>query len=217
MSSSTKKDGETKKFLFDGHDFGKTGPAPDDPVYTGEQFALARAQAFQQGKDEGLQEARESQQEQALKCLRQIITLLERLILAEDRRELDQMTNTVKLTARVTHKLLPQFAEKFALGEIERVILEAVESRREEPRIAIIVPAAHLETLRGQIDDLAVEKGYAGKIIMIADDNLAPADVRVEWADGGAERVYERLYAQIETEFAKAVAAIEAAAKAAKD
>jgi hypothetical protein len=38
---------------------------------------------------------------------------------------------------------------------------------------------------------------------------MSPSDVRVEWADGGAERLYERLYAQIELEFAKAIAGMQ--------
>lgn len=213
MNSSTKNDGGSKKFLFDAHDFDKTGPSPDDPVYTEEQLVVAKTQSFESGKTEGLQEATQSQQEATLKCLQRTITLLEQLVLAEDRRELEQMAQTVRLTARVTAKLLPQFAEKFAIDEIERVIVDAVEARREEPRIAITVPTAHLEKMKTDIDALALEKGYAGKVIVIADDNLAPTDVRVEWADGGAERIFERIYAQIETEFAKAIDAIESTGK----
>lgn len=209
MSSSTKNDGEKKKFLFDANDFDKTGPSPDDPVYTEEQLVVAKTQSFENGKAEGLQEAARSIAQETAQCLQKIITLLEKLILAEDRRELEQMAQTVRLTARVTAKLLPQFAQKYALDEIERVIVEAMEARRDEPRIAITVPAAHLEKMKRDIDALALEKGYAGRVIVIADDNLAPTDVRVEWADGGAERIYERIYAQIETEFAKAIDAIE--------
>ena len=166
---------------------------------------------------EGVKETRQQQEELSLRYLEKIITLLEKLVLAEDRREIAQMMNTVMLTARVTHKLLPQFADRFSLGEIERVIVEAIEARRDEPRIAITVPTAHLETLRGQIDGLAIEKGYAGKVILLADDHLSPSDVRVEWADGGAERMYERLYAQIEGEFAKAIAGMQETLKRTKD
>lgn len=209
MSSSTKNDGGSKKFLFDAHDFDKTGPSPDDPVYTEDQLVVAKTQSFEQGKTEGQQAASQSIAQETAQCLQKAITLLEKLILAEERRELDQMAQTVRLTARVTAKLLPQFAQKYALDEIERVIVEAVEARRDEPRIAITVSTLHLDELKEKIDGLAMEKGYGGKVILIADDNLAHTDVRVEWADGGAERVYERIYAQIETEFAKAIDAIE--------
>ncbi|HYD18988.1 MAG TPA: hypothetical protein VEF76_10960, partial [Patescibacteria group bacterium] len=154
-----------------------------------------------------------SQEEQALKCFQQIITLLERLILAEDKREIQKMMDTVRLTARVTHKLLPRFAERYSMDEIERVITEAIEARRDEPRIAITVPTQHMEALKSGIDALAAKQGFGGKVILLSDDARSPSDVRVEWADGGAERLYERLYAQIESEFAKAIAGMQSTIK----
>lgn len=209
MSSSTKNDGEVKKFLFDTNDFDEHKPSSDDPIYTEEQLLLAKKLAQETGKTEGVKETRQNQEETTLRCVEKVITLLEKLILAEDKREIASMMNTVKLTARVTHKLLPQFADKYAMDEIERVITEAIEARRDEPRIAITVPTAHLDVLKNQIDGLAAEKGYAGKLILLADDNMSPSDVRVEWADGGAERLYARLYAQVEGEFTKAIAGMQ--------
>lgn len=213
MSSSTKNDGEVKKFLFDTNDFDKDASLPENAVYTEEQLILAKMQAAQAGKADGIRETRAAQEEQALKCFHQIITLLERLILAEDKREIQSMMATVRLTARVTHKLLPRFAEKYSMDEIERVITEAIDARRDEPRIAITVPTLHMEALKAGIDKMAMERGYAGKLILLSDDAMSPSDVRVEWADGGAERLYERIYAQIESEFAKAIAGMQSTIK----
>jgi len=81
--------------------------------------------------------------------------------------------------------------------------------RKDEQRIAVMLPPQHLETLKERIDRIALERGFAGKLILIADDGLGPSDCRVEWADGGAERLYERLFAQIEMEFAKAIAVMQ--------
>jgi flagellar assembly protein FliH len=103
---------------------------------------------------------------------------------------------------------MPELMRKFALEEIERVITESLEIRREEPRIAVTVPTMYLDTLKSRIDNLALEKGFSGKMILISDDHLAPSDCRVEWADGGAERLYERLSSQVEAEFAKAIAGL---------
>jgi flagellar assembly protein FliH len=212
MSSST-KDGEVKKFLFDAHDFDREREEAVKPVFTEEQLILAKMQAQAQGKAEGLKEATLRQEEQMSKCLSQISLACEKLIAAEGVRDVEQTIAATKLAMRVAHKLLPQFASRFALEEIERVILQAVETRREEPRIAIVVPTVHLDALRQKVDTLALEKGYAGKIIIIADDTLAATDCRVEWADGGAERLYERLFSQVEAEFAKAIAGMQASLK----
>lgn len=212
MSSST-KDGEVKKFLFDKHDFDREREEAAKPSFTEEQLILAKMQAQAAGKAEGLKEARQSQDELVAKCMQQIGAACEKLVAAEDRREVEQMVAATKLSMLVAHKLLPQFAQRFSLEEIERVILQSIETRRDEPRIAVIVPTVHLDTLKARIDGLALDKGYAGKIILLADDNLAQTDVRVEWADGGAERLYERLFAQVESEFAKAIAGMQATIK----
>ncbi|HEX2752598.1 MAG TPA: flagellar assembly protein FliH, partial [Alphaproteobacteria bacterium] len=92
--------------------------------------------------------------------------------------------------------------------EIERVIIENLEVRKDEPRIAVMVPTEHLEILKARVDDMALQRGFAGKLILIADDAMGPSDCRVEWADGGAERLYASLFAQIEGEFAKTFAAM---------
>lgn len=212
MNSSI-KDGDMKKFLFDKHDFDKDKAEEAKPVFTEEQIILAKMQAQAQGKADGLKEARQAQEEMMARALTQIGSACDKLIAAEDRREVEQMIAATKLSMQVAHKLLPQFAQRFSLEEIERVILASLESRREEPRIAITVPTAHLEALKAKIDGLALDKGYAGKIILLADDNLSLSDVRVEWADGGAERLYERLFSQVEAEFAKAIAGMQASLK----
>ncbi len=214
MSSSI-KDGDVKKFLFDNNDF-DTAPADDMPVaesYTAEQLELARSQAYAQGKADGLKDAKMSTEELQQRALHNIGLAADKLLKSEEQRDIDSMVGTAKLALKVTHKLLPKFAQRFSLQEIEHVILTAVDTRRDEPRIAITVNGGHLEALKRNIEDLAASKGFGGKLIIIADDNLAPTDVRVEWADGGAERLYERLYAQIESEFAKAVAGMQLASK----
>lgn len=202
-----------KKFLFDTHDFDKMEPetpaAPAVMTYSEDQLMLAKTQAYAQGKQEAALEAQAAQELQTHRLLESMIAQAERLIAAEDRREIESMAQATKLAMRVTHKLLPQMADRFALTEIERVILASLDVRKDEQRIAIMVSPAHMDTLKSRIDALAMERGFAGKLILIADDTLGVSDCRVEWADGGAERMYERLFAQIETEFAKAIAVMQ--------
>jgi flagellar assembly protein FliH len=197
-----------KKFLFDHNNFDKEKPAIT--VYTEEQLALAKTQAYNQGRADGTKEAKKWQEEIISVSLQEIGMLTEKLSQAEESRELEKTISAVRLAMRVAHKLLPQFAQRFALDEIERTITESIEIRRDEPRIAVMVPTAHLDALKTRVDALALEKGFAGKLILIGDDHLGPSDCRVEWADGGGERLYERLFSQVENEFAKAIAGMNA-------
>ena len=209
MSSSSKEGGpapmtDAKKFLFDANNFDRT--KPEVVVYSEEQVAQIKAQTLALGKSEGVNDTRQKQEELIGQLLQKTLAQAEKLVKNEDRREIEKCTDAVKLAMQVVHKLLPGFAERYAVSEIERVITQSIEARRDEPRIAVIVPTMHLESLTARIDALALDKSYAGKIILIADDALPPTDCRVEWADGGAERLYERLLSQIDTEFTKAIA-----------
>jgi flagellar assembly protein FliH len=206
---STDPGKDLKKFLFDGNNFDAGAkPDPSKPVYTEDQARLMRDGAASDARNKALAEAKAAQEAQIAGLLDQISALLLSLTAQEEERELKRMADATRLAMKIVHKLMPGLVDKFALPEIERVILETLETRKDEPRIAVIVPTAHLESLRARIDGIAIEKGYAGKMILVADDNLSPSNCRVEWADGGAERSFERLYAQIEGEFAKTLSAI---------
>jgi flagellar assembly protein FliH len=210
MSSSTKTDqaeADAKKFMFDTNDFNKGGR--NQASYTEEQMMAAQAQAHAAGKAEGTQETRKSQEEAISLHLNKIGQKMEKIAADEERRDLESMSNATKIAMKIAHKLLPAFSKKFSLAEIENVVLQSLDARKDEPRIAISVPPVHLDALKARVDALAHEKGYAGKMILVADDHLAETDCRVEWADGGTERLYARLSLQIENECTKAIESIE--------
>lgn len=203
---------DVKKFLFDTHDFTLEG-AEEKATYTEDQLILAKEQSFALGRAEGLREEKEQQEARIAALLQKIFEGADVLIKAEERREIEKSADSVALALRVVKKLLPQFSHQYALPEIERVIVQSMTARKDEPRIAVTIPTAHLEALKGRVDAFAIEKGYAGKVILLADDALALTDCRVEWTDGGAERLYEKIFSQIEGAFLKAVAGVETVLK----
>ncbi len=201
---------DMKKFLFDTNDFNSMKSKVDIEIYTEEQMVQARAKSFELGRVEGLKDARLLQEERLAELLQKALGIVDKLAQEEERREVEKCIGATKLAIRIAHKLVPKFAVQYALPEIESVVIEAVEARQDEPRIAVIVPSEHLDALKIRMDALALEKGYAGKVILLADDSLLSTDCRVEWADGGMERLYERLFTQIENEFTKSIACMEA-------
>ncbi len=198
---------DTKKFMFDTNDFNNE-KALHEATYTEEQLLLAKQQSYAQGKTDGTAETRQQQEEMIVALLNQISQMMLQISLDEDRREVEKCTAATKLALQVIQKVLPKFAEDHAITEIEHTILKSIEARKDEARIVATVPTQHLDAIKSRIDALALEKGYAGKIILLADDYLNGSDCRVEWADGGAERLYTSLLSQIEGEFNKAIVAI---------
>lgn len=214
MSSSINNQGSgpgMKKFMFDSNDFNKRELPVEPPEVTFNEAQLneARTQSHAQGKADGIRETRQNQEEMIIAALQRIGKQAEQMIASEERREVEMMTNAARLALRVVQKLMPQFSNRFAVGEIERVVLSAIDARKDEPRVNVSVNSQHLAALQGRIDDLAAEKGFAGRLVVTGDDHIAPGDCRLEWADGGAQRIFDRLYAQIEEEFTKAIDGME--------
>jgi len=75
----------------------------------------------------------------------------------------------------------------------------------DEPRLVIRVADAMLDPVTTRLTALAEQQGHTAKLVFIADATLAPADCRIEWADGGAERDIARLWGDIDRAVANAL------------
>ena len=73
----------------------------------------------------------------------------------------------------------------------------------DEPRMVIRVADADLDALSEQIDTIATRRGFAGKVVLLAEPSVASGDCRIEWADGGVERDSARLWHDIDLAVAR--------------
>jgi flagellar assembly protein FliH len=55
-----------------------------------------------------------------------------------------------------------------------------------------------LDPMKQRVDALAEAAGYEGRIVLLVDETIPDGDVRVEWADGGAERDSARLWRDVD-------------------
>jgi flagellar assembly protein FliH len=67
-----------------------------------------------------------------------------------------------------------------------------------EPRLVVRVNEAQFDVLNDKISALAGQKAYAGKVVVLADAEIAAGDCRIEWADGGMERNTATMMQKIE-------------------
>jgi flagellar assembly protein FliH len=64
---------------------------------------------------------------------------------------------------------------------------------------------ADLDALRESIEGSAARSGFEGKLVFLTDERIASGDLRIEWADGGAERDQAALWAEIDGVIARAL------------
>lgn len=180
-----------RKFTFD-VSFDHLGPATRRSLgerrFTHEELEQTRAAALAEGRACGLTEAAKSAEALTAQSLAAIANGIATLIAAQDDVVLDTERRATAAMRAIFAKLFPGLAAKDALGEAEAFAAKCLNEAIEEPRIVLRVAGALAEPLRERLDAHAADSGFAGRIVLIADDRLAPGDASAEWADGGAER-----------------------------
>ena len=196
----------SEKYLFEtsfeaedlGEDAVRPARKPPPPKFGEEDLDRARAEGHASGKEAGAQETLQSLEQQISQAMSAISTQLGGLSQAQAESNERQGQESLKVALTVVRKIFPGLAGKHGLAEIESVVCDCVERLREEPRIVIRVADTLLDQIEARIGELMVRAGFEGKIVYLAQDGMNPGDVRIEWADGGAERDTEGLWRKIE-------------------
>lgn len=124
--------------------------------------------------------------------------------------KIDQMLNTLQslqkqsdegmrqMALAIARKFLPDFIARNGTQEIEAMLADVMTEMVHEPRLVIRINESQFDFLNEKIDTLSTQKAYAGKIVVLADAEVAAGDCRIEWADGGMERNTEGTWSKIE-------------------
>ena len=194
------------KFLFDtsfevedlSNDAVQTTRKPPPPKFGEEDLEQARTEGHACGREIGTQEAMQSIEQQVSQALNAVSAQMGGLAQAQAESHERQSREALAVALTVVRKIFPRLAGRHGLDEVESVICDCLERLRDEPRIVIRVADAVLDQVQARIGEFAARSGFEGKIVYLAQDGLNPGEVRVEWADGGAERDSERLWREID-------------------
>ncbi|MBO89489.1 MAG: hypothetical protein CMP14_08200 [Rickettsiales bacterium] len=168
------------------------------PSYSEEELASAREEAYQDGLQAGLKEALTGIEQQVSATLDVLVATIGRI--GEQQTLANELISreTVELAVAAVRKLFPTFAEQGGKEEVEKFVFNIISRLLDEPYLNIHVS----ETLRPEIErhlnDLSQRIGFNGKISVSPDNSLGPADCRVQWSDGEAEKLTESILKEIE-------------------
>jgi len=176
-----------------------------EPTFSEEDVAKARDDGFAAGKEAGRKAAEELIERDVAQALTHVTQQLADLGTAQSDSIERRGREAVEAALAIIRKLFPSLAEKHGMVEIETIIGECLTRLRGEPRVVIRVADALLDAVNERATALAAKAGFEGKLVLIAQDDLQAGDVRVEWADGGAERDSESLWHEIDTIVARFV------------
>ena len=179
--------GAPAKFLFD-HDFAAPDVAKEraaSAIEVAQQIADAEARAYRAGFDAARNEARAESARRAALALEEIgisiRAIASRFSTIEDRME----TEAVDVALAVARKICTELVAAEPLTEMMALVSDCFRHLTSTPHIVVRINDALYDAARAQIEQLAKRSGFEGKLVILAEPDIATGDCKIEWADGG--------------------------------
>lgn len=180
-------------------------PEPPAPTFSEEELEAVRQGAFAEGRAAGLAEAEAAHGKRLADAVASLPEQFATLAQTLEAQEAERSRAALESAITVVRKLFPQLARDGGMEEIRAVVESCMERLRNEPRLMIRTADADLDALRESIEGSAARSGFEGKLVFLTDERIASGDLRIEWADGGAERDQAALWAEIDGVIARAL------------
>jgi flagellar assembly protein FliH len=189
-----------RKFLFDvSFDAPPPPPPPpEEPKVALAELEAAREAAFAAGRQAATAEAIHLAETRIAAALDATVAAMAQLGRTQHAKLAEVERDVAVLVATVLSRISPTLAKHRALDDIATFVAQSLGEAADEPRVVLRVADDLFEAVRARVVPLAEAAGFSGKLVILGDEALGPADARVEWADGGAERDVSRLAREIE-------------------
>src|ERR1700744_5878316 len=175
------------KFMFD-MDFStpdRMRERPATPAEIAQKIAAAEARAYRDGFDAAQREAKAESDRRSALALEEIginiKAIAQRFTGIETRME----TEAVDVAVAVARKLCSAMIAAEPLGEVTGLVAECFSHLVATPPLVGGVNQALYEGGREKIERLAKPSGFQGRLVILAEPDVATGDCRIEWADGG--------------------------------
>ena len=188
----------------------RKAPSPPEPTFSKAELEAVQMRALGEGRAAALAEAAQSQDARIAASLESIEAALRQSLDARARQAEDARHRALEMVRGLMQKLAPALCRAAPLLELETMIAACLREAFDEPRIVLRVADDVFDALRQRLGALTSSLGFAGKVVLLADEALGPADARIEWAEGGAERDSDRLIHDIDAALLRALDAIAA-------
>ncbi len=174
------------KFLFD-TDFAAPDRAREraTAAEVAEKVAAAEARAYRDGYDAAQREARTENDRRVALALETIGVAIKGIAAGFSGVEQRMETEAVDVAVSVARKLATELVAREPLGEITALVSDCFAQLVSTPHIVVRINDALYETAHVRIETMAKQCGFAGRLVILAEPEIATGDCRIEWADGG--------------------------------
>jgi len=185
--------GGPAKFLFD-QDFG----APEGGRKKGatdaeiaEQVAAAEARGYRTGFEAAQREAKAESDRRSAQALAEIGGAIQAIAARYAGIEARMETEAVEVAVSVARKLCSELIAGEPLTEIMTLVSDCFRHLVSTPHLVVRINDQLYDGAKERIESLAKQCGFQGRLVILAEPDIATGDCRIEWADGGV--VLERV------------------------
>jgi flagellar assembly protein FliH len=181
---------EPVRYLFD-VEFDRGGQI------SGAALAAVESEAFKRGHAAGEAEANARIERRLAAAIGQsaerIGELARKFAALESRLE----TEAVEVAGAIAMKLAPALIAREPVAEIEALVVDVLSHVRSAPHVVVRMAEDLLEPAGSRLKQIAEQRGFANRLVLLPAPDLKSDEVRVEWADGGVERDRDAIEARI--------------------
>jgi len=159
-----------------------------EQLWTDAEVEAERDAAYRRGVDAGRAETLNGTESRIAELAAKAVASAAELIGALDETEAalreEAMTLALSVGRKVASELLVQLRDR----ETEALVGEALAMLAQQPHVVIRVNEDLVDGFRARFETIASERGFAGRLVILGDPDIADADCQIDWADGGIRR-----------------------------
>ncbi|MFD2207973.1 hypothetical protein [Kiloniella antarctica] len=165
----------------------------------------AYSEGFAAGQEEAHGQASEANEAQILQTLERVTQELASLEHGHKKMHDELQSVSMEVAMKAIQKLFPSLEHSSTLDEITLVFKECMDRLPQEPRLVVRVSDTTLDEVQERLEQVANNSGFTGNLVFLSEPGMSSSDVRVEWAEGGAERNSTEMLQEIETILSRAI------------
>jgi flagellar assembly protein FliH len=187
------------KFLFD-MDFSapdRMRERPATPAEIAQKIAAAEARAYRDGYDAAQREAKAESDRRSAAALEEIGVNIRGIAQRFSGIETRMETEAVDVAVAVARKLCSTLIAAEPLSEIIGLVKDCFSHLVATPHLVVRINESLYDAAHERIERLAKQSGFEGRLVILAEPEIATGDCKIEWADGGVVLEREAIEAKI--------------------
>ncbi len=152
------------------------------------KIAEAETSGHRRGYAEAQAEAKLEHERRTAEAMERIAANLDQANRALRAIETRLECEAVDVAVAVARKFSSALIAREPFAEISALASECFRELVSSPHIAVRVNDALYAVAREKLEDIARAKNFQGRLVVLAEPDIAVGDCRIEWADGGINR-----------------------------